>query len=181
LRHRPTLRPRTTRAAPGPPPWTSIARYEFFDEEPDAVGRSEWLPGDENWRRILPWAAKRREPLARTYYAKIHDERGALVTFLVDWVLVQEFLANQGYRHGFLAARPLPQDPTAFPAHLTALLDQQTILAGLDDVNGRSMSVVTGDRHPFGPQRHPLSAAHASYVSDTLLPWSERLVGARPR
>jgi hypothetical protein len=155
--------------------WASLERYEFFDEEPDPIGRSEWLPGDENWRRVLPWASRRKDRLAHTYYSRIHDDHGARVTFLVDWVLVQEFLAHQGYRHGFLAARPLTEDPSALPAHLTAMLDKPKILGGLAGLNSHAMLTLTDGRYPYGPRRHPLAGAHERFAVESVLPWSRQL------
>ncbi|MEV0680181.1 DUF6071 family protein [Actinosynnema sp. NPDC050436] len=155
--------------------WTSLERYEFFDPDtPDPVGRADLLPGDEHWRRVLPWAARRRERLARTYYREIHDDRGALNTFLVDWVLLQSFLSHGGYHFGFLASRPLFRDAPPPPAHLTDLIDPRYVHGGLTGLDGHSMSTMTAHSHAYGPRRHPLTAAHEHFAG-AIMPWLRSL------
>lgn len=157
--------------------WASVERFEFFDpDDTDAGGRSPWLPGDERWHRVLPWAARRRDRISRMFYRHMYSDQGAIETFLADWVLAQSFLELSGFRYGFLAARPLLRgfDP---PQRLLRLLDPAHVLGGAAGMDQYAMQEVTMGRHEYGPRGHPLTAAHLEYTRTVITPWVTGLPG----
>jgi hypothetical protein len=160
--------------------WAPIERAEVFDEGAvDPVGRSSSLPDDDqHWHRILPWAARRNDKVSKLYYRHLYSDAGALHGFLLDWVLLQDFLARRGFGFRFLAARPLFPEYPAPPRELWDLVDDERVLGGRAGLDAHAFSVCVG-HGPFGPRGHPLAAAHRAFAHEVVVPWirSSAVVG----
>lgn len=151
--------------------WTSINRFEVLTDEPDPRAGLPDLP-DGGWRRIHVSYIDRRDRLSRIWYRELQSESGDRSEFLLNWVLLDAWLARQGYRYGFLwAYDPDPATFEEFPQYDSRRLLTRMIGSDSRPLGGPSLYSVGKTLGDLGPDGHPLVHSQEIYVKEYLYGW----------
>jgi hypothetical protein len=154
--------------------WTKLNRSEVYAGEPDPYPGLSDAFVDRDWHRILPWLLGRSDRPSVAWYRYLQHDVGDRLDFLLGWVLLQAWLRQRGYRHGFLWA--FDPDPTAFRGgpEFTAQIDFRRVI-GADDggFGGPSLYSIGRMLGDLGRRNHPLERSRDYYVHNVLYPWLE--------
>lgn len=158
--------------------WTEISRAEVYDGRPDEGFRPADYD-DPHWNRIGPWQLKNKHEKSIRYYKHFQDDRGDIFNFLLDSILLQQFLRQGEYNYAFaLAWDFLPADAFRRHPQLSAQIDAARLLGGFDACGQVSFYDVVKRRFPIGQGLHPLEEAHHFYANEYLLPWLRKTIPA---
>jgi Family of unknown function (DUF6071) len=167
--------------------WTELPRWEVYDPaEPEHVAVAESFR-DRPWHRIGPWSLDRRYRPAQHYYRYLQHDEADFLNFLLGYVLLESYLRQRGFRHGFCLVEGFPQlaGDTAGCADYLADIDEQHLLGGWRRCGELSFVEVIRDRAlPMSGRRrgvgrgngHPLEQAHRVYALDYLAPFTRSLL-----
>jgi hypothetical protein len=155
--------------------WTGPDRTEYFKPRPkdrdtgDPGDRPLHLPYEEQWFRVGAWRTE-NDKGTEAIFRYLHDDTGAVVNWLLDWLMLDGFLRARGatarYAYAWHLLRTFPKPPEGEIQDLIELLDPATVYGGQTWTSGQSfndISVAAG----FAPGRfgHPLAGAHANFAA----------------
>lgn len=152
--------------------WTSLSRSECFrSTRPDVGG--DPAPGEElSWHRIGLWKKRAGDRASRIYFRHLWDEQGALIDFLLDWLMLEGYLNSIGVRARFVMAWDiLPETPCESAVALAGRLRAEDIYGRLWPSPCSSFRGAVEHLDDFGSELHPLAGAHKYFATSCLLPW----------
>ncbi|RKN44899.1 DUF6071 family protein [Streptomyces hoynatensis] len=160
--------------------WSRINRFEVFAGEPDRQGGLPDIP-DPGWCRLHPTYIDRHDRRSTVWYKELQHDSGDRVEFLLQWVLLDSWLARNGYRYGFLWA--FDPDPTIFEElrPYSEQIDLSRVI-GSDrfPYGGPSVFSVGKALGDLGPYRHPLVRSQEVFVEEYVDGWVRDLLRREP-
>ena len=160
--------------------WTALNRFEVFADEADGQRGLPESISDPGWCRIHPAYIARRDARSIIWYRHLQHDLGDRSEFLLNWILLDAWLAARGYHYGFLWA--YGPDPSLFQGleHFDPQLDRSRII-GSDRLpnGGPSIYSVGESLDDLGPREHPLERSQEVFVDSYVHEWVLRLL-ARP-
>lgn len=152
--------------------WTRLNRFEVFADEPDPQGGLPDAVPDPGWWRIHPSYIERRDARSIAWYRELQHDVGDRSKFLLQWILLDAWLAQKGYQRGYLWA--FEPDPRLFEElpHYSDQLDRSRII-GSDRIpyGGPSLYSVGHSLKDLGPYRHPLERSQEVFVDRYVHAW----------
>jgi len=149
--------------------WTYTSRHEYYAVgHPKRFFSRNHTPTD-TWIDINPWRERAGHRPSRAFYDHLWSEEGQVTNLLLDWLLLDRFLRQEGYQARYGYATPdLPVIPE--PARwFVPQLPSGTTFGGVPPVKGKSFTELVDDRER-GPEGHPLAEGHAIF-GRTLADW----------
>lgn len=160
--------------------WTRLNRFEAYGEERDSQG---W-PGladsfdDGLWCRIHPRYVERNDARSIAWYRHVQSDFGDRSTFMLNWILLDAWLAGNGYRYGFLwAFDPDPQVFEGLPVYEGRLDRSRLLGADRSPYGGPTFFSIGQALDDLGPYGHPLERSHDLFVENHVLDWVCQLCG----
>lgn len=140
--------------------WTDTSRHEFYVPARRPLffaGRRAGAGGD--WVDINAWRLNAGHRPSRAFYDHLWSEEGQVTNLFHDWLLLDRFLAHDGYVARYTFATPQPHVPEA-ARWFVQQLPTETTLGGVPPGRGMTFTEMAGKR-PCGPGGHPLADSHA--------------------
>ena len=117
------------------------------------------------WRLINPALRDQGDPASVAFYEHLWSEEGQISNLLLDWVMLDRWLAALGVLARYAFSFPLP---TAVPSVAEPLLAQapgELTFGGIPPRPGTAFLEMTR-KMERGPGGHPLQAAHALFARE---------------
>lgn len=161
--------------------WTSLSRSECYRPKKRDTGGCPPKGENLSWKRIGLWTKHRGDPMSRAYFRHLWHEEGAAVDFFLEWILLDAYLISLGTQVRFALAWDILPD-TICPAAraLSRRLDLDRVYGRLCGGTTNSFRSSVEQLDDFGPDRHPLAAAHKYFAEACILPWLASTGCVRP-
>jgi len=141
--------------------WTDSSRHEYY--VPGTLPQPpENHAVEHNWEDIGSWRREARHRASRAFYDHLWSEEGQATNLFLDWLLLDRFLASEGYAARYVFAPPqspyIPEPARRFADQL----DARTTFGGVPPAPGSSfLEIVLG--RDKGTGGHPLADSHALF------------------